>query len=586
MGVVRCAIISVPSAVSITPTQEPFAMKFFRTLVVLCLGIVLGYGVIANQQAGFFNTHSSASDQKPQLAVVIVIDQWAYFYLHKLKPFLTGGIKKIIDHGTNYTHAVYPHAIPSTATGHAALSTGTCAHKHGIVSNSWVDSDGSVIYSTNSDPNEHGIFAQSDETYERGAGPNNLMVDSLSDAFMLAECKPHEKRMVFSLSFKDRSAIMLAGKMGKAFWFDEWSGNLTTSRAYYAHYPAWLSRFNAQHAPSNRTSITWKPIYKPESAAYDFSQAKNYAAAAVESLYNTSFKIKRSEKSAYELYKKTPHADRLVLSAAYQCLNEHYSDNSNERCLLWISLSSLDLAGHFFGPHSRETIDMIYQIDKALNQFINDVETHYPNSNTIWALTADHGVMPIPEVLNDSGFDLPIRIDSKALIDQLNKAAHKVCGINKLIIHHKPPQFFFDKPRFAKLSREKQKEVKLELAAILRKQNGVRHVWTNDDLEEPGISKAPFEEIFKQQYYPGRSGELCCVLQPYAMLSPYQQGTSHTTPYLYDTHVPLTIWHKNYPAQTITQPVSPLQLPTTLAHLFKIPFPSAEKDNPVLPGFC
>src|SRR5258708_36943605 len=73
----------------------------------------------------------------PRLAVVLVIDQFAYHYINKLYPQLKYGLRYLLDNGVVYTNAFMPHAQAGTATGHAGLNTGMCHKDHGFVPNAW-----------------------------------------------------------------------------------------------------------------------------------------------------------------------------------------------------------------------------------------------------------------------------------------------------------------------------------------------------------------------------------------------------------------------------------------------------------------
>jgi len=38
--------------------------------------------------------------------------------------------------------------------------------------------------------------------------------------------------------------------------------------------------------------------------------------------------------------------------------------------LLWLSLSTLDLVGHFYGPDSMEAIDTLYHVDRQIKDLM------------------------------------------------------------------------------------------------------------------------------------------------------------------------------------------------------------------------
>src|SRR6266852_8140756 len=91
-----------------------------------------------------YSTNFAYNTKPPRLAVILVIDQFAYRYITKLYPHLKHGLRYLLDNGVSYTNAFMPHGQPGTSTGHAGLNTGTCADYHGFTSNSWYE-DGKKI---------------------------------------------------------------------------------------------------------------------------------------------------------------------------------------------------------------------------------------------------------------------------------------------------------------------------------------------------------------------------------------------------------------------------------------------------------
>ncbi len=64
--------------------------------------------------------------------------------------------------------------------------------------------------------------------------------------------------------------------------------------------------------------------------------------------------------------------------------------------LLAISLSTTDAVGHAYGPDSREIHDQILRLDRFLGAFFDTLFTLRDSTRIVFALTADHGVTPIP----------------------------------------------------------------------------------------------------------------------------------------------------------------------------------------------
>ena len=61
-----------------------------------------------------------------------------------------------------------------------------------------------------------------------------------------------------------------------------------------------------------------------------------------------------------------------------------------------MSFSVLDDVGHAFGPESREIEDVLRQLDVTLGTLIAHLDAKVGRANYVLALSADHGVAPIP----------------------------------------------------------------------------------------------------------------------------------------------------------------------------------------------
>src|SRR6266704_1884982 len=82
---------------------------------------------------------AAASTGTPKLVVAIVIDQFRYDYLTRFRSEYTGGLKRMLDDGANFTNARYRHYQTVTASGHATFLTGSTPAMTGIVGNEWWD---------------------------------------------------------------------------------------------------------------------------------------------------------------------------------------------------------------------------------------------------------------------------------------------------------------------------------------------------------------------------------------------------------------------------------------------------------------
>ena len=71
--------------------------------------------------------------------------------------------------------------------------------------------------------------------------------------------------------------------------------------------------------------------------------------------------------------------------------------------LLAVSLSATDLIGHLYGPGSQESRDALLRLDADLGAFLDHVEAIVGSERLLVALTADHGVLELPEWLHETG---------------------------------------------------------------------------------------------------------------------------------------------------------------------------------------
>src|SRR6266705_1130341 len=92
--------------------------------------------------SAFFIFHSAfaAPAPRPDLIVVISIDQFRYDYLERFGPwFSERGFNRFLKSGANFTNAYYRHANTFTGPGHASIGTGRTPSDNGIVANTWFD---------------------------------------------------------------------------------------------------------------------------------------------------------------------------------------------------------------------------------------------------------------------------------------------------------------------------------------------------------------------------------------------------------------------------------------------------------------
>lgn len=533
------------------------------------------------------NCHQTET-KPPRLTVVIIIDQFAYHYLPKLKKHFRFGLHKLLRDGVCYQEAYHAHAIPETTPGHHAISSGILPKDHGAILNQWINEEyKKECYDIDNDPKAEVFkpcYARNSCKPPCGKSCVKTMADGLSDQFILAPSQ-HINRKVFALSLKSHPAISTANRLGKPIWFDDVNGGFTSSKKYFSELPTWVTDFNREHKFSTLSNVCWQTMRRRQEACYNFADINNYDYAGYDFSLVTrpSIPIDRKAEKPFELYLKTPMASLALVNLAKSCI-AHNLKKRSDHMILWLSLSTLDLAGHFYGPDSMEAIDTLYHVDKQIQDLMKFIAKKINLKDCLFVLTGDHGIPPMPELMQKRGIPNARRIMTQPLIDSMNKMIAQKYALNEIVKGFEPTYFVLNKQLLASLDTKQQEAVLSDLKKFLQNQEGIKRVWTVQELEEETFLPDQPESHYKTQMYNGRNGDLICMPQPYCQITNYPKGTSHLSPYEYDTHVPLVLYQKSrIEHKVINEKVWIPQLPVTLAHILRISPPSASTYQ-ILPG--
>jgi phosphopentomutase len=101
--------------------------------------------------------------------------------------------------------------------------------------------------------------------------------------------------------------------------------------------------------------------------------------------------------------------------------------------------------------------------------------------------------------------------------------------------------------------------------------------FTRDELLKTGNGKL-FLQV-QRTFHHERSGDVLFVLAPYTL--PTAKGTTHGSPWHYDTHVPLLLVGCGIKRGQFTRDVSPACIASTVAELAGVEHPSANSELPL-----
>jgi Type I phosphodiesterase / nucleotide pyrophosphatase len=513
------------------------ATRFVVTLTVLC------------SVAFPIRTSASAYNGHPKLVVVIVIDQFRGDYLERYRDqFGDSGFRFLLDHGAYFPNCNYNYANTRTAPGHSTLFTGAYSNGHGIAANEWWDQKKKRMVTSVDDDSTRLVGVAGDKS---GASPRNLLADTLGDELKLAT---QGKSRVFGVSLKDRAAVLPAGYAGDAaYWIDPQSGAWVTSTYYRSDLPKWAQDFNASR-PQKYWDREWKDSQGIVLRSTAHRTGKN-----------------GSDAGFYEVVGSTAFANEYEFEFARELMVYENVGRGPATDLLSISLSANDILGHQVGPDSPEMQQMALDLDRELAGFINFLGHQIGLANVWIALSADHGVSSLPDAVRKLRIPAA-NLDATKLEAQLNSAMTAKFSPGHPASYAKLdyPLVWLDQDSFAAAHvHEHDAEVAVGEAM---KQAGSRDYYTKSQLAAGAVPNTALGKKYLNSYSPEGSWYVMGVPDIYTV-GP-GKGTDHTSPYSYDTHVPLAFYGLPFQAGTYRTSAEPVDLAATLASLLGINAPS------------
>jgi predicted AlkP superfamily pyrophosphatase or phosphodiesterase len=493
----------------------------------------------------------------PRLLVLVAVDQFPYEYLARFDSLLVGGLRRLLDQGVLFENARYGHAVTVTAAGHTTLASGLHPSSSGIVENYWYDRDA-----------REQVYSFGDPVHERS--PNNFLGTALPD-WLKGGSDPGAR--VFAVSGKDRAAIAMAGhRPDGAFWYDDANGGFETSSYYSATLPDWVRAWNDQR----RAARWFARVYEPLPPVLENAAALGLQVLD-EGVFTPRYPIAfggnaiAPDSGFFEDIGNSPLLDELVLSFARTVVERQELGRRDHLDYLAIGLSSLDLAGHRYGPQSPQVADTLLRVDRELGEFLAFLDRTVGKDRVVVALTSDHGVAPIPE--QRIAFGLPAQrpdVGDQICFQQAGERVRQRFGLESWVLE----AFYLDRAAIRAAGADPA-EVATATARELETCDIVERVWTAAELDTPADAAAePFRILFRHSFHPDRTADLMIQLVEYAI--PAGLVATHGSPYDYDRHVPVFVLAPGIGAARIQDEVGIVDLAPTLAGLLGIATPKVD----------
>jgi predicted AlkP superfamily pyrophosphatase or phosphodiesterase len=496
-----------------------------KLILVLCLSVSLG----AQPQPA-----ARTQPKQPKLVLAIMVDQLRYDYLTRFSGEFTGGIKRLLNEGAVFTNAHYDASPTVTSVGHSTLLTGAMPALSGIVSNDWWDR-----------PSGKRVTSVSDDTTQllggtgNGSSPARLLQSTVGDEIKISG----RGGKTIGISLKDRSAILPVGRMADgAYWFNGATGTFVSSTYYFPKLPAWVEEFNRTHPADKYAGGSWLTTKLP--------------AALGPQLYNA--------------LDATPYSDELLQQFAMRALSAEKLGAGAKLDVLAISYSATDYVGHRSGPDSPEAHDVVLRVDKLIGELLRAAEAQAGVGNVLVVFSADHGVAPVPELSQQRKMPGG-RINWQTSASAAEKALTERFGAGKWFAYSSDGVIYFNADPIPGKKIDPTEMQRIAADAI-RAQPHIFRVYTYAQMASGALGTDPVDQRVRNGFNPARSGDIFTVTEPYWLFN--ASGTSHGSPFDYDTHVPVIFLGPQIRAGSYHRNVGVQDVAPTLASILGIETPS------------
>jgi predicted AlkP superfamily pyrophosphatase or phosphodiesterase len=540
-----------------------------RRTNALSLGLLLVVGGTLTPP-GRAQAKAPKAPARPKLVVLLVVDQMRGDYVDKFRGQWSAGLQRLVEDGAWFRDAAYPYAATETCVGHATISTGAFPSTHGIVANAWWDRETQKMVTCTADPGAKNS-GYAGASAKGGDSAWRMEVPAFAEELRF---QTGSATRVVTFSLKARAAITMAGHKGDAAtWFD---GGAWVTSSVYGTLP-----FIGDYGKTWTMSL-------PESAYwYDEKATGAVAPEGWELAFPHALRGKTagSEPDAafYEQWATSPFADSYLTQLAETAIDSLGLGKAGGTDFLGVSYSSVDYVGHAFGPRSREIQDILVRLDRDLDRLFTHLDKQVGRGNYVVALSADHGVVPVPEDLQKTGASAG-SLRTAELQDKIEKALEPFQYPKPAVIRITGGDVYFAPGVYDRLKQDRTAMRAITDAALT--QPGVATVYSAEELQDRPATQSATRNAMADSYFPGRSGDLFIVPKPYWLLDgtpagkTRSYGTGHGTPYNYDQHVPILLMGYGIQPGEYHGDVTPADIAPTLASLCGVTL--ATRDGHVL----
>lgn len=539
-------------------------MNFRFPLTVL---LILTLGAPINAQS---------TQNQPRLIVGIVVDQMRDDFLSRFEELYgPDGLNRLRREGFYAANHHFSYVPTYTAPGHASIFTGTTPAVHGIVGNDWYDPRiKDMMYCVG----DSGVTPLGVDNASGRMSPRNLKTTTITDELKLFW---NDRSKVVGVSFKDRGAILPAGHLADgAYWLSE-DMNFVSSSWYFDKLPTWVEKFNSRKLADTYLSQNWN-LLLPQSkyaASLPDDNPYEYIAPGEEAPVMPKNLAAIAEKQgAFNTLATSPFGTSLTFDFAKAAIAGENMGQDEIPDFLTISLSSPDFLGHSYGPRAVEVQDAYLRLDLDLAEFLDFLDREVGLGHCLIFLTADHGGAEPAMFSVDRGLPGGL-FDRKEISEELKGSLEeKYSGLDTLIEKISGNKIFLNKTALRQKGLNPV-QVARDIAAAITELEGVYAAYAVEDLMQMSEGLFPINFI-QRGLYPALAGDVVWILES-GWMRYAKTGTTHGSPYAYDTHVPFLIWGGAVEPGTTYRKTFIRDVAPTISMMLGISLPSGCTGDPI-----
>ena len=495
--------------------------------------------------------HAEVEGEPARLMVLVIVDQMIPEQLDRLDPWFTGGFRRFLDEGEVWRAGAHGHGITETGPGHATVGTGVYPRRHGIVSNGWpaLEEKGSV-YCAGDDEAMALTSRGLTEIPNEGRSPALLAAPGFSD-FLKAQVG---QAKCVGVATKDRAAILTMGKSADwSLWWDTRGTGFMSSSCFGDELPPWVREWNVTWTErlmdTGTEGFEWRREEVVNIARAGTAEDMRTGEAGIQGKvdfphdplpFSTPRQPNEIRDFASSFIFFSPFADRFTIDMAKRAVVNMELGADEHPDFLFVGLSACDTIGHMCGPYSAETTDLMLKSDRELGGLFDLLDERVGAGRWVAALTADHGVMELPERLQARGIPAKRilgRAETKAL-GEMREALTDLFGDSFFLGYGGGIRFSLAKAAAAGVEAAELRRAGAEVFGEAAAEE-VERAFALDDLlpEPPAPDKDPLLTLMARSAFEGRSPDVLYV-RKWGYIQAVR-GTTHGSPWAYDRRVPL-----------------------------------------------